>query len=375
MPLTGEHRYAKMRPMKKITIPLLFLFSMLFACDDGSQFQNNYDEDFRSFSGTLEEVISFNPLYGETPESVATDFQGNLYVDLALTGEIVKIDPSGVRSHLAWLPMGNPADCLGPFPAIMGALAIDSVTRDLYVPVNSCDFSAKGIYRVSQNGNVALVGHLPPEVLGNGIALRLGRVYVADAGSGRIWKTEMDGSQTNADVWVDEPLLADPDPTDQIPGANGLQFYDAKMWVTNAGAHSMVSIDLEFPFDGSGEIEPGDATMVFGPLGSGAVYETDVSVFPGCDDFAFDLIGRIYCTTDPFQTVVLLNTFTGAAEVILDGSDGIDGPSAAAFGRGQDRRTLYITSAMFPFPGFISTGFGPSVKKLENVPFGGYPLR
>jgi hypothetical protein len=356
----------------QLTLPSFLLALLALSACDADETSTALDISMRSGSADLEQVIAFNPAFGETPESVATDFAGNLYVSLALTGEVVKIDPNGARSHLAWLPLGDPADCLGPFPGIIGALAIDAFTRDLYVPVNSCDLSAKGIYRVNQSGVITKIAGMPPESLGNGIALRLGHVYVSDSGSPRIFRAPTDGDGSPAEVWTTEPLLTDADPFDPIPGANGLQFFDSKMWVTNASAHSLITIDLEFPLDGSGDIQAGDADLVFGPIGSGATWEQDVSVFPGCDDFAFDLIGGIYCTTDPFQTVVHLSTITGQAEVVFDATDGLDGPSSAAFGRGKDWKTLYITNANFPF--FPSTGNGPSVMKTW-LPIGGYPFR
>jgi hypothetical protein len=354
------------------------LFSLLFAavallsaCDETAPQEETEERFFNSSDPVLEQEFAFNPALGETPESVATDFDGNLYVSLALTGEIAKIDSNGVRTPLAFLPLGNPQDCLGPFPGIMGAIAINPVTKDLYVPVNSCDLASKGVWRVSQDGSSDLVASLPPDALGNGIALRLGRVYVSDSASTRIFRAETSGNGSPAEVWTMEPLLADPDPFDIIPGANGLQFYGGKMWVANAGAASIVSIDLDLPGDGSGDIQPGDAEVVFGPTPD-AKWVTDPQTMPGCDDFAFDLFGKIYCTTDPFQTVVTLNQWNGDVDVIFDATDGLDGPTAAAFGRGQDRNTLYISNANFPF--FPSTGNGPSISKTE-LPVGGWPLR
>ena len=345
---------------------------MLSACDDSVSTDKEAEDRFFNLPDpVLEQVFSFNPALGETPESVATDFDGNLYVSLALTGEIAKIDSNGIRTSLAFLPLGNPADCLGPFPGIMGAIAINPITKDLYVPVNSCDLSAKGVWRVSQNGSSEMVAALPPEALGNGIALRLGKVYVSDSGSPRIFRADTDGDGSLVETWTTEPLLADPDPFDIIPGANGLQFYGGKMWVANAGAASIVSIDLDFPGDGSGDLQPDGAEMVFGPTPD-AKWQIDPQTMPGCDDFAFDLFGKIYCTTDPFQTVVTLNQWNGDVDVVFDATDGLDGPTAAAFGRGADSRTLYISNANFPF--FPSTGNGPSIQKT-SLPIGGWPLR
>jgi SMP-30/Gluconolactonase/LRE-like region len=89
----------------------------------------------------------------------------------------------------------------------------------------------------------------------------------------------------------------------------------------------------------------------------------------GCDDFAFDILGNLYCTTDPFNK--LLRIFPdGSFATLLTAADGLDGPTAAAFGRqGQDRSNLYITNAAFPF---FSTTHHPSLMRLHlEVP--GWP--
>lgn len=144
------------------------------------------------------------------------------------------------------------------------------------------------------------------------------------------------------------------------------------MYVANAGAQSIVGIDMDFPLDGSGDIQPDGSFVFFGPPETNPVWETDPTVAPGCDDFAFDLFGNIYCTTDPFQTVVRYDVHDGSTEILFTAADGLDGPTAAAFGRGQDRNTLYISNAQFPF--FPPAGNGPSVLKTTVFP-GGYPLR
>lgn len=365
--------------MQKLTMATAFsALAFLAACDDGTSTPDTEDRFFVLHPDQDPELVyAFDPApvppspFGETPESVATDFDGNLYVSLALTGEIAKIDDQGNRSTLATLPLGNPADCLGPFPGIMGALAID-IAGNLYIPVNSCDLSAKGVYRISQDGSYEMIAQLPPAALGNGIAYRLGQLYVSDSGSSKIYRTPANGDGSPIEVWTDEPLLADPDPTDIIPGANGLQFYNGKMLISNASAFSVVAIDLDFPLDGSGDIQPDGAYNLFGPAGSNPVWETDPAQFPGLDDFAVDVSGNIWGTTDPFQTVVRMNVFSGETEVVLTDEDGLDGPTACAFGRGRDRNTLYITNAQFPF--FPPTGGGPSVLSIETR-WGGYPLR
>lgn len=359
--------------MKRKLFTTLFCVSLLAAsaCDDTAEkvVCETQERFFPVPDPETEVEFAFNPALGETPESVATDFEGNLYVSLALTGEIAKLDPSRNRSTVAVLDLGFGQPCPGPFPGIMGALAIEPFSKTLYVPVNSCDLSKKGIYRVEQDGTSTMIASLPPEALGNGIGLRAGKVYVTDSGSSKIYRADTSGTGAPAEVWTDEPLLTDPDPFDIIPGSNGLQFFNGKMWVANAGAGSIVAIDLDFPKDGSGNIQPGPAEVVFGPPATNPKFET---TSPGCDDFAFDIIGNLYCTTDPFQSVYSMNVYFGTTKLLFEVEDGLDGPTAAAFGRGYDRKTLYISNAQFPF--FPPTGQGPSILSAQ-MPLGGYPLR
>ena len=82
----------------------------------------------------------------------------------------------------------------------------------------------------------------------------------------------------------------------------------------------------------------------------------------GCDEFAFDVRGSIYCTTDPFNTVVRLDP-DGTTEILLTADDLLDGPTSVAFGRrGTNRKNLYITNAAFPM---FTTTFRPSLMRVR----------
>jgi len=316
--------------------------------------------------GELEIVASFSAAAFETPESVALDHDNDAYVSMALTGELRKVGHDGSQETHAVIPLGPPELCQGPFPGILGALAID-VLGNLYVGANACDPSNRGVWRVRPNGKTTLLAPTPATSLANGIAVMLGRVYVADSASPTVWTAATWKVGAPVEAWTTDPLLADPDPTDLVPGANGLQFYLDEVLVANAATHSLVAI----PFDVDGlSLEPGPAYVKYGPAEMNPEHELPPD-FPGCDDFALDIVGRIYCTTDPFQTVARIDT-DGTVEILLDASDGIDGPTAAAFGRGQERKTVYVTSAAFPF--FPGTGAGPSLARFD-VEIGGYPLR
>ena len=339
--------------------PLLFTAAGLCACDAGDPADAN---DFRA-APALEVVAAFDAAAGETPESVAVLLDGSLAVSMALTGEIRRIATDGAQTTLAWVPLGQCAP--NPFPPILGALAV-SPAGDVFVGASTCDPAARGVYRVSPAGGATLVATLPPTALPNGIAVRLGQVYIADSASPTIWRAPIAGTGSPAEVWAVEPLLADPDPFDPFPGANGLQFYKGAIYVANASTGSIVAIP--FTLDGW-DLVAGVGYVAYGP-GPDAESMTPPE-FPGCDDFAFDLFGRIICTTDPFQTVVMIQK-NGGIVGLWDAEDGLDGPTAAVFGRGADRKMLYISNASFPF--FPSTGNGPSILATEwHV--AGYPFR
>ena len=78
----------------------------------------------------------------------------------------------------------------------------------------------------------------------------------------------------------------------------------------------------------------------------------------------FDVEGNPYGTTDPFNTVVRVSP-DGTQTLLLTGADGLDGPTATAFGVGRDGKALYITNAAFPFFPGPNPVRRPSLMRLE----------
>ena len=278
-------------------------------------------------------VALFDHAAFETPESVQVDRHGNAYVSLALTGEIRKIAPDGTQSTLARLPLH--AD-VQPCENALGAAGVAGIALDhqgnVYVGVNSCSAAHLGIWKVTPDGQQSLLANLPEDLSGmaqpNGIAYHRGWLYVADSFLGLVWRVHADG-QSPAEVWSDDELLAHPsDPPPGIPGPNGLQIFDNEVYVSVSSRTHVVAIPINV--DGSA-----------GPA--------RVHVALGFDDFAFDVKGNLYGTTNfVFNTVVRVKP-DGKTKTLLTIDDGLDGPSAAAFGVGDDEKTLYITNAAFPF--------------------------
>jgi sugar lactone lactonase YvrE len=315
----------------KIAVAALLMMSSLHA---------------QSIIGPVSVVASFDAAKLETPESVALDYLGNRYISLGLTGEIRKIAPDGTQSTLAFLPMGAPplTPCFNFIP-IMGALAIDH-RGNLYVGVNSCDITARGIYRVDPDGTTHLLANTPPETLTDGIAIRDRQLYIADTGRMVVLRLSVDGGAV--ETWKDDPLLKkDPSAPPIYPGPNGIQFFRGEVYVSVSGGFRMVAIPV----------------LHDGSAGAVRVHANGI----GCDDFAFDVLGNLYCTTDPFETVVLVRP-DGSLQTLLAGADGLDGPTATVFGRRADgAHVMYITNGSFPF--FPSTGHGPSLLEVPlDVP-------
>jgi len=226
----------------------------------------------------------------------------------------------------------------------MGGLALDH-QGNIYASVNSCDTGSLGIYKVTQAGDVTFLAHLPANAVPNGIAYRDGNLYVADTNLGQLWRVS---TSTGAyEVWAQDPLLT-PLP-DFFPGPNGVQLFHDEVYVSVSDRAHVIA----FPI------------LSDGSAGAPRVHATGV----GLDDFAFDVKGTLYGTTDPFNTVVAVYP-DGTSEVILDVTDGLDGPTAAAFGRGEgDQKNLYVANAAFPF---FTTTFRPSIMRV-NVGIPGKP--
>jgi sugar lactone lactonase YvrE len=314
-----------------------FLFALLLlALPSSGLFAQNPD---------LEVLALFDASQLETPESLAFDHHGNLFLSLALTGEIRRIAPDGTQSTFALIPIGPPLTPCGALVAIMGGLAIDE-HGTLYVTAGACDPANRGIWRVTADGHAQIIAQLPIEALPNGIALYHDRLYVADSALNRVWTVPVTGGTPTA--WIEDPLLAQA-PGSPFPAGNGIKVFRGELYVANSSTGQILVI----PFLHNDEA---GAPRVHGQMPGAS----------GCDDFAFDVFGSLYCTTDPFLTVVRMDP-DGSTEILLTAADGLDGPTSTAFGvQGEDRFNLYINNAAFPF---FSVTHQPSLMRLHlDVP-------
>ncbi len=259
-------------------------------------------------------VVRFDPARNETPESIAISRDGDRYVSLASTGEIQRITPDGHRHTLARLPNGR--------GTVLG-IALDR-EENVYANLASFDPATHGIWAITPDGGARRLAALPADGLPNGLTFDArGDLYAADSFLGVIHQLPRNGD--TATTWLADPRLAATLGTG-FPGANGLQYLHGHLYTANSDNASLLRIPIR-SHGGPGEIET-TATGISG------------------DDLALDVYGNAYVTTDPANTLVKI-TPDGRQAVVLDTTDGLDGPTAAAFGRGRDRFRLSITNAAF----------------------------
>lgn len=262
-------------------------------------------------------VATFEP--GEFLESIAFDRHGTMYITSAIKGVIYAITPDGHWTIFASFPVGEGG--FGQQPGILGTLAIDR-QGTLYATLSHTDPELHGVWQIMPDGSKTRLATLPAGAQPNGITLdRRANLFVADSALGIVWRIPKGSG--NAEIWVEHDMLR-PVVGTGFPGANGLKFYRHALYVANSSAGTIVRV----PVDADGR------------AGLPAVYAENVPT----DDFAFDVLGNLYATTHPFNTVVRIGR-DGTQTVLAGPDQGVIGPTAAAFGvRGSDRMNLYVVT-------------------------------
>lgn len=284
--------------------------------------------------GPVETLVSYDPTRPDLAESVAIDRDGTAYVSLVTGGVIDVREPDGTRRTLQ-LPLGPRGQ--------VGTLAVgrdDSLYASSFVP--------PALWRIDAAGSATRLAALPDDAQPNGITFDgRGNLYAADSRLGVVWRLAPRAAE--AEAFATDPLLApDPDGIEipgaedfPVPGANGVKVFRNALYVSNSSRAAILRIPLER---------------------DGAAGPVEVA-YPGvvADDFAFDVRGNLYTTTDPFDTVDRVRP-DGTLETLLTAEDGLSGPSAVAFGtRWEDRTQLYITNLGF----FDRTDPRPSLQRVD----------
>jgi len=305
--------------------------------------------------GTVENILSLPE--GNSPEGVALDRQGNIYVGNRIfegtnqIPEIIKITPSGTVSILAVLPVTE-----NPEANSLLGLATDA-QGSVYAAMQSVD-AAHGVWKIGVDGSAQLLPGSNQIVFPNALVFDPhGNLYVTDSASGSLWRMDRAGHWTE---WVQDPLLEPPSEPVlglTIPGANGIAFYPPNtLFVANTlkGLIAKVSI-LSDGSAGPVELVADDALLLT------------------VDGIAVDKNGDIhgvipgYALLDTYP-LVRVDPSTGSVEPSVVAESEIakfDFPLSIAFGHGQrDNQSVYITNGDFEelLPG------GPGAGLVRAVP-------
>ncbi|WP_323172680.1 hypothetical protein [Natrialba sp. PRR66] len=213
------------------------------------------------------------------PENLALDDSGTVYLSLAVTGELLAVDPDGNQESVAQFDVGEEG-------ALLGIVAVDGT---IYALVNSGESETHGVWTVDiASGDTERMAELPAEETApNGITVdpyTEDGFLVTDHLGGAIWRVTPDG----ATVWVDDEVL-DPDPEAEAGvGADGIAINpDGDVYVDNLDYGRLVRVPVSE--DGS----PGEL---------GLVAEEDSLV--GADGMTFDSQGRLYVAVNARDAIV-----------------------------------------------------------------------
>ena len=307
-----------------------------------------------ALSSNMAQVFDNVPL-DESPEGVAIDATGNIYVALSKSTRIVRIDASGSTADVArLLPTSIPAD--GP-PGLLG-LALDR--RQLYAALVTFDPATHGVWRIPLDGSAAerISGTEAicwPNAL---VSDPQGNLYVTEstrsvppcanppAPVGAIWR--IDRGSHDVTLWLEDPLLAGNGflaglgfPIPPL-GANGIVYDRRSIYIANTEQGSVVGIPIR-P-DGS--------------AGSARVIASGPDMLP-LDGLTVDARGDLYALAIGNHAVVRVDPRTGERVTIASfaGGDPLDYPINAVFGRGRlGPRSLFVVNSALFAPGPAGPG-------------------
>ena len=292
----------------------------------------------RGLAARIATLVRFDFAAHETPENLAIGSDGSIYASLAYASQVRRIAPDGTQARVA-LPTGG---------GIVVGVAVDRRAQALDVAVRSARPEAAGIWQIALAGFGGArvprrLAALPVASFPNGISFDArGALYVADSSLGRIWRV-LPGAR-RATVWSADPLLRANGTAFRgfpFPGANGVHPWHGALYVSNTARGTIVRIPLR-------------------PDGSAGRAAVRFAGVQAVDDFTFDARGTVYVAANAANELLRLAPDGGRAVVATRARDGLDNPSAVAFGVGAHRTDLYIANAAY-----FSPAPRPSVQRLH----------
>lgn len=328
-----------------------------------------------------EEFPSFDPSFGELPESVTRDSDGNTYASLSLKLAILRITPNGTSSEVFIPNDGLPDGALGAL-----GVTFSETNRGVVVAIQGCGAtgcsSANGVWGINRHGKTYRLPGTEQIPFPNDVTIdSRGNVYISDTVSGAIWISERvswrhaSRAFRQARMWIqDEKLLGTGFLEQGIPlGANGIVFSNkfgrrGEILVANTEKASIYAV----PINRRGY--PKDIVLVTGGLCPesplGGVCNPLLLVVDGID---VDRYGDIFAVTPiqfdatgavPQSALYHIKRQTGEVQLVHVGEP-MNLATDVVLGKNfVDAKTAFVAN-----PGFLAPQFEmlpePSIGRLE----------
>lgn len=283
-------------------------------------------------ASAIDVVERYDASIGENPEGVAVSPRGDVYVTLAGTGDLRRLD----RQDKA-------GEVLASFDVGAGfLLGMAFGGDDLYVVLASFDGDTAGVWQVSEDGDTERVVAFAGTQFPNDITFDSdGNLFITESIGGAVYRVsgdalaDYDGEPISPTLWVQDALLVGDVEVSPVPfpiGANGIVYDDEGGRVLVANSQNPAIIEIE---DDGGE--------------AGAVSSVVSGEFlRGADGIALDKSGDLYVVANFSSTVLQLDLSDGSATTLADADDGLVFPSTLAFGQhGPDKYSVFIANFGF----------------------------
>jgi hypothetical protein len=290
---------------------------------------------------TPETVSKFRP--PDLPESIALGAGGDIFLSMAVTGDLAKLTPTGDRSTVASLRPGN---------GLLLGHALDAATSRSYALLNSRTKATHGLWQIphQETQEARRIAQFSPDtVLSNlvigpdGTNTYISAARATESGGGGGGRNQYSISE-NGYYWTtgfpDQPrptkrttpeITPPDDPVDvlSLAGPAGITVHGGSLYVLDR--HGGRLLRSQLAEDG----EPGEFELV-----------VEASELRGGDGMTFDDERTLYAAVPTRNQIVRVSVDQRRPPVeTVIAADAFDFPTDVRFGQGSERRTLYICNS------------------------------